>query len=102
MLSGKQAQLNAMNGPARRSELSWITRARTSLPVPDDPPIRTVTSVFATREASASNCSVNGSPNTIVAPFEPNPRVADAASCDGVCGSLISSAIADTEDAPMV
>ena len=102
MLSGRHAQLNAMKAPARRSELSWITRASTSLPVPDDPPIRTVTSVFATREASASSCSVNGSPNTIVAPFDPEPRAAEAVPGDGVCGSLMSSAMADTEDAPVV
>ena len=102
MLSGRHAQLNAMKGPARRSELSWMTRASTSLPVPDDPPIRTVTSVLATREASASSCSVNGSPNTIVVAFDPDPRAAEAVPCGGVYGSLISSAMADTEHAPVV
>ena len=43
-----------MNGPALRALALWIARARRFLPVPLSPSRRTVSSVAATRRASAT------------------------------------------------
>ncbi len=45
---GIAAQLRAMNGLPNRLELKWMARAMSSLPVPDSPWTRTVTSLGAT------------------------------------------------------
>src|SRR5882672_2438389 len=58
------AQLTATNGPALRRELAWMKRARTSLPVPLSPVNSTVTSLCATRAASASSARLRGSSAT--------------------------------------
>ena len=47
-VSGTAPQLTATNGRSRRSELKWIARATSSLPVPDSPPTSTVLLVLAT------------------------------------------------------
>ena len=55
MDSGMEAQLTATKSWWARGELRWIWWAKTSLPVPDSPDKRTVTSVWATRSDNANN-----------------------------------------------
>src|SRR5713226_2262022 len=47
-VSGRAAQLTAMNGPLRRLERSWMARATSSLPVPLSPWTSTVAELSAT------------------------------------------------------
>ena len=46
-VSGRAPQLRATKGRSRRSELKWIARATSSLPVPDSPVMRIVLLVGA-------------------------------------------------------
>ena len=54
------AQFTVMKGRPARGELSWMARATSSLPVPDSPTTRTVTSVGAVRPMALNTSSISG------------------------------------------
>ena len=73
-LSGIAAQLRARNGPSRRGEPVWRSRAASSLPVPLSPVMRTLTREAAARATSSlarrmAAESPTRSSSTAVVPF---------------------------------